>query len=354
MAYGLIADVHCHNWSAFSSVNAGGVNTRLQMILDEMVRCAHAVKAAGGNRLVIAGDLFHVRGSIAPTVLNPVKDTLDFISAPESEDGLGIEVEIEPGNHDLEGKEVTRVSSAITSLAGPGVRVIDQVTARDNMILVPWIEDISKLKEELKNIKSALSGHELSTCDLILHAPIDEVIPGLPAHGLTAAWLADLGFKRVFAGHYHNHKDFGNGVYSIGAIAHHTWSDVGSKAGFLIVSDDSVKWHKSHAPEFIDITTDMERSDVEILAEGNYVRAKIRAAKNSDIEAGRKWLLDNGAKGVVIQPIKEAARARVGATVKAGASIDVSIGDYIKSKPEIENKEAVARAALAVLAEARV
>lgn len=346
MAYGLIADVHCHNWSAFSTITEGGTNSRLQIILDEVFRCAHEVRAAGGHNLFIAGDLFHVRGSIAPSVLNPV---LDLFKELEEMD---LTVTILAGNHDLEGKEADRLSSAITALETDSVEIHNAPQYGMGVALIPWIEDINALKVALTAACDNYADADRAEVDLILHAPIDNVIPGLPAHGLTAEYLAGLGFRRVFAGHYHNHKNFGNGVYSIGAIAHHTWSDVGSKAGFLIVTDDEVKWHASHAPEFIDITADMERSDVEILAEGNYVRAKIRAAKNSDIETARKWLLDNGAKGVVIQPVREAARVRSGVTVKTGASIETSIGEFIKSRDEIDNKEAVTRAALNVLAEA--
>lgn len=346
--YGLIADLHNHNWNAFASINERGINSRLQVLLDEMKRAAKEVKAAGGNKLVLAGDVFHVRGSIAPTVLNPVKDTCKEII----EDG--VEIIIIPGNHDLESKHSSRISSAVTALEDVGCKVADVPTFHEdlNVLVFPWVENIAKLKEELVSWAQLHDGRE-NKPDLVLHAPIDDVIIGLPAHGLTADWLASLGFKRVFAGHYHNHKDFGNNVYSIGALAHHTWSDPGSKAGFLTVTDDGVKWFKSHAPEFIDLTADMDKVDAEILAEGNYVRAKIRAAKNSEIEEMRAWLLKNGAKGVVIQVLREAARARATtATVKAGASVETSVAEFINSRDDMEFKDEVTRDALNVLAEA--
>ena len=69
--YGIISDTHCHNWSTFATVGVDGVNTRLSIILKEIKRAAEEVKKAGGKRLFHAGDLFHVRGSVAPSVLNP-------------------------------------------------------------------------------------------------------------------------------------------------------------------------------------------------------------------------------------------------------------------------------------------
>ncbi len=41
-----------------------------------MKRAAAEVRAAGGDTLVFAGDLFHTRGSLDPEVFNPVIETI--------------------------------------------------------------------------------------------------------------------------------------------------------------------------------------------------------------------------------------------------------------------------------------
>src|SRR3569833_2574261 len=112
--YGVMSDTHNHGWSAFATVLPSGVNSRLQIILDETWRCAQEIKKAGGDTLYHGGDLFHVRGSIAPSVLNPTTDCYRAII----EDG--IQVVIDAGNHDLEGKEAARVSSAGAAGGGGG------------------------------------------------------------------------------------------------------------------------------------------------------------------------------------------------------------------------------------------
>lgn len=329
---GFMADLHNHNWNAFATVNGDGVNGRLQMLLDEILRCAQEVVDAGGSKMILAGDIFHVRGSIAPSVLNPVRDCMRRVR-----DEFGIVVYILAGNHDLEGKKSTRLGSAITALETDGCIVINTVQAGlaaiDDVVMIPWIQDIAELKQTLED--AAKSDPKPGEVDLVIHAPIDGVIAGLPPHGLTPEYLAGLGFRRVFAGHYHHHKDFGNGVYSIGALAHHTWSDVGSKAGFLIVSDDEVKWFKSHAPEFVDLSRAADESEAELMTDGNYVRARVSTSKPSDIAKMREWLEKSGAKGVVIQTVKEPAKARTGSvahSVKAGASIEASIDEFIKGQ----------------------
>lgn len=345
---GIIADVHCHAWDAFHTTGEDGVNSRLRIILNEVVRAGHSVLTAGGKTLIVAGDLFHVRGSIAPSVLNPTIDIFEALIK------IGLDIIIIPGNHDLEGKTSTRVSSAVTSLEKVGCKVAEnpQYYADLNTLVFPWVEHINDLKSQLEDYELP-AGAVREETDLILHAPIDDVIPGLPAHGLTSEWLAKLGFKRVFSGHYHNHKDFGNGVYSIGAIAHHTWSDPGTKAGFLLVTDDEVKFNKSHAPEFIDIDASMDEMEVALAVDRNYVRAKINKSKTEDVEKLREFLIKSGAKGIVINAIREPVRTRAVASLKAGSSIETSLGEYITKSDAIEAdiKAEVTARAVAILGE---
>lgn len=325
--YGLMADLHLHNWSAFASIEESGVNARLQLLLNEIRRCCRHVKNEGGDTVVIAGDVFHVRGSIAPSVLNPTLDTLRQLIKD------GIRFVILAGNHDLEGKESNRIGSAITALEGIGCTVVNThsygLMALERAVLIPWTQKIDELKALIANAYAAEANP--SMVDLILHAPIDGVIDGLPDHGLDPSWLGSQGFRRVFSGHYHNHKRFGT-VWSIGALAHHTWSDVGSKAGFLIVGDE-VRWHKSHAPEFVEINGSTDPDDIPLLVDGNYVRAKINSTKQKEVEELRAYLTSCGAKGVVILAQKDASvAARSGATINAGASLEVSVTDFIKAQ----------------------
>lgn len=327
--YGLMADVHLHNWSAFAGAEEDGTNSRLQLLLADIVRCRDEVRAAGGDTIIIAGDMFHVRGSIAPSVLNPTMDTIAKIIKG------GTKIVILAGNHDLEGKESNRLGSAITALEGIGCIIVNTfeygLGRLDDKILIPWTPDVKDLKALIEKARDAESNPD--TVDLILHAPIDGVIPGLPDHGLSAEWLGTMGFRSVYAGHYHHHKEFDHHVYSIGALAHHTWSDVGTKAGFLIVGSTGPKWFKSHAPEFVEISAETDPSEIPLLVDGNYVRAKINSTKQKDVEELRAYLTDCGARGVVILAQKEATAApRVGATIKAGASLEVSVADFIKGQ----------------------
>lgn len=357
--YLIISDLHVHKWSAFATVEEDGQNSRLTALLSEIDRAAATLAKAGGKKIVVAGDLFHVRGNLSPSVLNPTMDRFRLLIEQ------GFEVTIIPGNHDLEGRDSARLGSAVTALEGLGCKVVHEPLVIEGMVLVPWIESITELKEELERLKNGLYD---SSCggdtdiqhkfDLIIHAPVNGVIMGIPDHGLEPEWLAKLGFKRVFAGHYHNHMDFPGQVYSIGALAHHTWSDVGSQAGFLIVHERQVDFHPSTLPKFVDVTPDMKADNVSAAVKGNYARVKVSTSKIAEIEKMREWLTKEGALGTVIMSVKKPVEERTGAiavSVGAGASIEQSISDFVKSKGfEADLIKDIEMAALRVLAEAEV
>lgn len=335
--FGVISDTHNHNWSAFATVDpANNVNSRLSTTLYETYRCAMEVKSAGGKRLYHCGDLFHVRGSVAPSVLNPTLDVYKSISA-------FVEIRILAGNHDLEFRESNRNGSAVTALEGAGCKIVNETTLfeDDRVAMIPWQQNVQDLEAEIKRVISLISAtpspaplrsmESVSDWTLMIHAPVDGVIKGLPPHGLTDVRLASFGFKRVFSGHYHHHKDFGNNVYSVGALTHNTWSDVGSKAGFLLADDSGVKWFQTHAPHFVEIDGSMDETEATLAADGNYVRCTMTSDKSADVEQMREFLEKSGAKGINILYQKKVIEVERESTssVSAGASIETSIADYV-------------------------
>jgi DNA repair exonuclease SbcCD nuclease subunit len=349
--YGVISDTHCHNWSAFSRVCDDLTNSRLTTILDEIERCAVEVKSAGGDTIYHGGDLFHVRGSIEPSVLNPTRARFEHIHRTH-----GVKFRLLPGNHDLEHKHSNAVGNSVEAMRSEWIEVNHDVQdhAEHMVVQVPWIERVEDLKARLLTLAEVYGDQGvIQNYDLIIHAPIDGVIEGLPDHGLTGEWLAELGFNRVFSGHYHNHKEIIAGkVWSIGATTHQTWGDVGSKAGFLVVSEGGVKWHSTHAPQFVDIEAGMDQTEVALRCDGNYVRVKVQNAKPSEVSAIRDGLMKHGALGVNVNVVKVATTGRATvSTVKAGASVEIQVTDYIKGA-SFQHSELVAQAAINVLAEA--
>jgi len=293
--YLLLSDTHYHAWDAFSTINEDGVNSRLQIILDETGAAFEHLVREGGDTVFHAGDMFHTRGSLVPSVVNPTRRLYQKMQTATLGNVYAI-----AGNHDLESNE-TKWLTAATAMMG----VIFAVDTKrvGNVILVNWYPRVEDLYDDL--VLLAAKTEDRADCDLIIHAPVDGIL-SLPNHGLTASMLASLGFKRVFSGHYHNHKDMGSGVYSIGALTHQTWSDVGSKAGYCLVYEDRVEWHESKAPKFVDLPPaafeEKYREELVGWVKGNYCRVSLPESPTVREEAAmRAALKDSGAVGVLLR-----------------------------------------------------
>ena len=321
--YCLVSDLHCHSWSAFSKVNPDGVNSRLQIILDEAKRAADTLLAAGGDTIIEAGDLFHVRGSVQPSVFNPTFAAFREIASK-------LDVHALPGNHDLEGKDASSIGNAMQGLGSiKGFNVCITPTLVGDVWVFPWFQNLNDLRTALRN-------HADKTKDAVIHAPVNGVIKGIPDHGLEASELAAMGYRRVFAGHYHNHVVFEDGkVVSIGATTHQTWSDPGSKAGFLLVYEDRIEHVPSEAPKFVDLSpealdaAEANGTDIEEIVRGSYVRLKLNDVTDKEVTAWRKDIEDAGAAGCIILSTKKTAVSRSGAVQQATASLASSVEAYV-------------------------
>ncbi|MBP2498396.1 DNA repair exonuclease SbcCD nuclease subunit [Methylobacterium sp. PvP062] len=351
MTYGLLSDIHAHAWSAFSTRLPCGRNSRLQIIVDELKRAAADTRDVGGDLLVFGGDLFHTRGSLDPEVFNPVTEGIKELLAD------GFRIVAIPGNHDLKSNETTELGNAFQSLKGTqGFGIITQPKLLDSLPLamVPWIPKLDDLKAVLEALADeAVRRGSLGQTDLVMHAGIDGVLSGMPAHGLTPDFLAKLGFRRVFAGHYHHHCSFEDGkVWSIGATTHQTASDIGTKAGFLLVDDAGVAYRASRAPEFVEVSDETDPDEIPNVVDGNYVRVRGLKLSEADEVNLREELIRLGAKGVVMNVERQTASARASTSSVKAKSLEASVADYIERQAS-PHMDAVKTRAAAIISAVR-
>lgn len=326
--YLLFSDVHFHNWSAFSYTNEEGVNSRLQYQIDELDRAYTALRAAGGKLAICAGDLFHVRGKMAPSVTNPVRDFF------RKQDGLDMETVILSGNHDLEGNDADTLTSAVCVIQSKSTLAITeacQASVEPGIYMIPWRSDLGRLREEIKEVNEITAPE--SKVDLIIHAPMNDVLINIPNVGLNASEFVGMNFNRVFAGHYHAHKRLADNVYSVGATGHQTWSDPDTQAGWCLVYEDRVEFNASRQPQFMSLPLVYDEEDI-VEVDGNFIRADIEDPTPESMIALREYVVSHGAAGVTIRTLvgkKESTRDG-GETVSAVDSLDDSITKFAVEK----------------------
>lgn len=327
--FGIISDTHYHAFTQFAKTTSAGENSRLTEQLDATLESARAMKEAGCCSLYHAGDMFHVRGFVSPLVLNRVIECYSKII-----NEIGLEVRILAGNHDLETKESVFYASTSSALKAIGATVVcDSVSGKlfpdDKVAMVSWHENnaelLSIIKTTAKHVDEMYGEGECSQWNLIIHAPVNGVIMGLPDVGIDADELAECGFKYVFSGHYHNHKRVNDTVYSVGALTHHNWGDIGSLAGYLLVDDSAVTHRETSAPKFLDLA-DCDEGEIA----GNYVRAKGTVESDEDALAMRKSIEALGAKGIVCAFVKTSSIVKSTSETSKIDSLRDSVGAYCK------------------------
>ena len=326
--YLLFSDVHFHNWSAFSVIGEDKINSRLNYQIAELGRAYAALREEGGTLAVCAGDLFHVRGKLAPSVLNPVRK---FFEEQEAQD---METVILSGNHDLESEDADELTSSVSTISSTHTVAINeacQVSTDPMIYMIPWRSDIAALREEIKALNA--TADPANPYDLIIHAPMNEVLINIPNVGLNASEFEGMNFKRVFAGHYHNHKRLSDNVYSCGATGHQTWNDSGTQAGWCLVYDDKVDFRASKQPQFVTVpigTTEEDMVDVD----GHFVRVDIEDPTPEKIVALREYVLSYGAAGVTVRVLvgKKESTREGGETITALDSLSDSITKFATEK----------------------
>nr|WP_274615897.1 metallophosphoesterase [Sphingomonas sp. ACRSK] len=315
--------------------------------MGELERQARELLARGGVDMFLGGDLFHVRGRIDPTVFNPTMDTFRRICA------MGVKVWCIAGNHDLTGKHSEKLGNAMQALDElDGFTAFTDsmlVTTADDqdVMMIPWIEDL----DDLRQLAIASASPDR---DLIIHAPLNGVIKGLPDHGLDPVEVKRWGYRRVFVGHYHSHQQPQPGVFSIGSQTHQTFSDPGTLAGFLMVEPDgSVEHRESMAPQFVNID---DVADIDpVTVAGNYVRLRFKDADADTLSAAREALKDAGALAWVDHSSKKREVTRGKSSSTANVTLEVSVASYVANHLDTGklSKKRVAVDALDVLREAR-
>lgn len=294
-----ISDLHFHNYKPHSEI-IEGVNSRLLDVAGA-VRAAYEIGVKDGCELcLVAGDVFHVRGSVRPSVLS-------FVVELFAELAMEIPTIIIPGNHDIE--NYSGGATAIDTLdLLDGVNVVaepDMITINgQDIIAIPYIHKMDDFRETFQRLSKSKKHASPETITLI-HQGIDAFASdGMPETGLTPEWLMTYNDGWVFSGHYHTPSNRGN-VVNIGAVCHHTFGDVGENRGCYVFDIESkTPIYQSlikAAPSFVDVTSDTYLDETPI--KDNIIR--IRAKSKAEATRLAKAVKDFNPKSYVVQLEKD-------------------------------------------------
>ena len=321
--------VHPHRFGATVD-EATGRQSRLQDGIDALDMTAQAAIDHKADLRVFCGDMFHTRGKLAPSILNPVIEHYRKPSRPFHD-------ELIVGNHDMEHR--VEGEHALKALAGERVTVRDghgyqagvYINAHGPSLGVGWVAyepDIKALKDKVKQVAAQARLDTKSTWKLLMiHHGVDGAMDGIPDMGFGPRDLPHEDFTVILCGDYHTHKELVAGkAWMIGAPLQHTFGDAGQKRGYMVIdlaAGTANLVENTNAPKFVTWAKG-EAPLTKAIIEGNFVR--IRHDDEKELDAIEVAVLTAGAKAVQKELVKDWA-----AVTRSDVSLSMTTSQMFKT-----------------------
>ena len=244
------------------------------------------------NTCLMAGDLFHSRGSVETVVFNSVYKVFERFKQDN------IEVIMIAGNHDQFDSSPVPENSLYTFnqickvVSVPEtIDLIDKDTGEIiKLCALPYSKDKLMLKKYLDKFVEDTKGDTGSDKILMAHLGLSGSLIGSANYVISDEWnisaLNERYFKYTVLGHYHKPQFVTEGCFYTGSLLQNNFNDEGDKHGFMVLDTD-FRWDVQQValdyPEFITITKDnVETFSAEQLAK-NYIRVASNATDADEV-----------------------------------------------------------------------
>lgn len=255
MKFLAFSDLHVHTHRFGASVDPEtGRHSRLQHCLDVLENTHLTCVEEEIPFRFFCGDMFHVRGKLSPSIINPVFE--HFSQDKPYRDILLV------GNHDMEhrseGEHALKLLSPFaTVLEDHGCLTITDAL-RGSFVLgwVAYEPDVKELKRKVEAVAAMRSAHQKDLKSIfLLHHGVDGAMDGIPDMGFGPTNLPHEEFDVILCGDYHQHKELIPGkAWMIGAPLQHTFGDVGQRRGWMqfdLVEGTHVHVQNDAVPKFV-------------------------------------------------------------------------------------------------------
>lgn len=333
-SFAVISDPHFHPYKQHSRIYPNGRNSRLMDIAKAFDMAVDEAVNEGCSSLVVAGDVFHVRGSVKPSVVNIVKDCLTYAMSN------GLNVFILAGNHDMEkslgGDTSVDVFNEMSAF-GKNVFVVESDVpyqmfrvSGNEIGFINYNNDVEEWKSTFKKCA------DLKPDIIICHQGIDDFKPSadMPNKGVNVEWIKSAsGGIPVLAGDYHTPSNDGN-VISIGSLTQLTFADEGTNHFVWIVEPSASSYNISNkvidSPKFVTVNKATKLS--EALLKNNFIR--IRVDNQKDAEKLTEKCEKFGAASVTTEILKKFEKAKT-ETITISSPIAM-ISKFIDIEPKFK------------------
>jgi DNA repair exonuclease SbcCD nuclease subunit len=292
MKIGVMSDPHFHAYKNHSTI-IDGINSRLLDVENAWKQAVNKMIEMECELLLVAGDFFHVRGSIKPSTYNRVFGLMQWTTQR-------LPVIAIPGNHDME--DFKGGSTAIDTFHEIGGFFVAESESEVEVVssggvgvaCIPYHKNL----EGFVNTARGVCTDEVKI--VIVHQGFDDYCnPGMPGEGFSVAMARELfGDRWVLAGHYHTPAADGKCI-QVGAPLQHNFGDEGLKRGFWVIDTetDQAEHFELKTPRFCTIRSAEDAADGEFIrikvptvAEGEKLAKKLKSATDIVIQLERDFV----------------------------------------------------------------
>ena len=229
----LSSDWHFNFNPQFDRLNASGVSSRLQEILDSVMWAAETGKQKGADLFVTLGDLFERSDKL------PTKEGLAIVECLEKVRAMykPKNVLAIPGNHD-------QISSDhnIVNIFSNLIRVVNKPTFLDidgaRLFFCPYIRE----QEDFYKVMAQFETMDCPGKKYLLAHFWDTTVMGVDPEAIDLAKFNSSFFDRILLGHYHvPTNDLSNLAIYVGTLLNKKFSETGPKGCWLLDVEKNVK-----------------------------------------------------------------------------------------------------------------
>jgi len=272
--FAFVADIHFHNWPNFRRVSSSGLNSRLEDIVDVMIKIAEKSKVVEVSHIFLLGDVFHSRTKldmdVVSTAVNCVKTMKDI---------SGAEIVILLGNHDI---HASNQNVHILKIFEPFCTVIDKPGvypfAKTDVFALPYIDNAVQLKKHIRHLGIRAQESDAPCKIMISHNGLNKALVGpnefFIEDPVTVEETNPELFNICLYGHYHKHQQLGDNVFYVGSPLQHTFGERGDDKGFVTyhTSTHQSEFIAVDSPKFVQCSPENAKEEI---AKGNYVKVEL-------------------------------------------------------------------------------
>lgn len=314
------ADWHLHNFTEFSRTlsvvfneatnryqefpdntefHTIEMNSRLFNILNGLCDMRDYCEKEKISHVLMAGDMFHHRGTIDVSVFNSAYRVL------KSFKDTGINIHAIAGNHDqvdasvVPSSSLHTLSEVIHVIEKPELFSISQI----QIAAVPFSKDKKHVISAIRELEKSCD--DVSQSILVTHLGLSGGKVGSGMYSMNDEFtLKDLHstkWKYVVVGHYHQPQLLSGNTFYCGSPLQNNFGDelpyseeYGGHNGFFVVDTNrrcEIDFVPINAPRFLTVTSESNFQEDEL--KGNYIRIRTKADKADKIQEKVSEILKN-------------------------------------------------------------